>query len=210
MTVGSAGPSAPEARDAQLPSQRKSCIDLCAEEAALASVRDGRREEALTILMRAYSAPITAFAVRVLRNAEAGRDIRQQVFLEAFQGIEKFAGRSSVWCWLCGIAYHRCVDELRRGRRYEPVEDFDVLDAIAAPPDPMMDADRFAKQRALESCLGKLSVPMRTQLLMRYQLGLSYIEIGEAVGASPSTVQVRVSRILPRLRRCLLGEGITR
>ena len=173
-------------------------------------MRHGRREEALKILMTAYGAPITAFSIRVLRNPEAGRDVRQQVFLEAFQGIEKFAGRSSVWRWLCGIAYHRCLDELKRGRRRDVVEDFDVLDAIAAPPDPMMDAARVEKRRALERCLGKLSVPMRTQLLMRYHFGLNYVEIGEAVGASPSAVQVRMSRILPRLQRCLRGEGIAR
>ena len=51
---------------------------------------------------------------------------------------------------------------------------------------------------------------MRMQLLMRHFLGLSYIEIGEAVGVPHGTIQVRMSRILPRLRRCLRGEGVAR
>lgn len=207
---GNDGRSTPEAGDGHFPLPRKSCANPSAEEAALACVRRGQREQALTILVAAYGARITAFAVRVLRNPDAARDVRQQVFLEAFEGIEKFGGRSSVWCWLCGIAYHRCLDELKRGRRCDAIEDFDVLDAIAAPPDPMMDADQIATRRALERCLGKLSVPLRTQLLMKYYLGLSYVEIGETVGASPSAVQVRMSRILPRVRRCLRGEGIAR
>ena len=185
-------------------------VDRSAEAAALASVRDGRRDEALKILMATYGRPITAFAVRILRNREVASDVRQQVFLEAFQGIHKFEGRRSLWSWLCGIAYHRCLDELRRSRRTATVDDFDVWDRLAEEPDPTMDVDRVAKRRALEHCLSKVSAPLRSQLLMRCFLGLSYEEISDATGDRAGTVQVRLSRILPRLRRCLRGEGLTR
>jgi RNA polymerase sigma factor (sigma-70 family) len=160
--------------------------------------------------MVAYGTPLTAFAHRVLRNHEAAREVCQQVFFKAFQGLSKFEARSSFWSWLCKIAYHRCVDELKRNGRVSAVDDFDVWNGLVGPADPTMDGDRVAKRRALEQCLGKLPVPMRTQLLMRYFFGLSYGEIGEAVGVPHGTVQVRMSRILPRLRRCLRGEGVTR
>lgn len=162
--------------------------------------------------MATYGVPLTAFALRILRDRELVKDVRQQVFLEAFQGIDKFERRSSLWSWLCGIAYHRCLDELRRSRRAGPLDDFGGSDEHVRPPDSTitMDVDRVATHRALEECLGKLSVPMRTQLLMRYFFGLSYVEIGEAVGVPHGTVQVRMSRILPRLRRCLRGEGVAR
>jgi RNA polymerase sigma factor (sigma-70 family) len=89
-------------------------------------------------------------------------------------------------------------------------EDRELLDGLVGEADATMDADRVAKRRALEQCLGKLSVSLRSQLLMRCFLGLSYAEIGEVVGARHSTVQVRMSRILPRLRQCLRGEGLAR
>ncbi len=158
--------------------------------------------------MTAYSAAITAFALRVVRDPEAAKDVHQQVFLDALQGIGKFKGRSSLWCWLCGIAYHRCMDELRRYRKSGIADDIDVWEMLAAPPDSMMDADRVAQRRALEDCLGKLPVAHRTQLLMRYCFDLSYIEIGEMVGEPHSTVQVRISRILPGLRDCLCAKGV--
>jgi len=160
--------------------------------------------------MTAYGAAITAFALRVVRDPEAAKDIHQQVFLEVFQGIGKFEGRSSLWGWLCGIAYHRCLDELRRGRRAGIADDIDVWDMLAAPSDSMVDADRVAKRRALEDCLGKLPVALRTQLLMRYFFGLSHSEIGQMVRENHSTVQVRISRILPILRNCLRGKGVLR
>jgi DNA-directed RNA polymerase specialized sigma24 family protein len=45
---------------------------------------------------------------------------------------------------------------------------------------------------------------------MRYFLGLSYVEIGAALGTAHGTVQVRVARILPKLRRCLRHQGVAR
>lgn len=188
----------------------RSRADLRAEEAALMCVRGDRRDEGLKILMIAYGAPLVAFALRAVRDRELAKDVRQQVFLEAYQGIDKFEGRSTLWSWLCGIAYHRCLDELRRGRRTGPLDDFDVLDGLAGLPDPSMDEDRIAKRCALERCLGKLPTTMRAQLLMRCFLGLSYAEIAEVVGDPAGTVQVRISRILPPLRRCLRGEGVAR
>jgi RNA polymerase sigma-70 factor (ECF subfamily) len=188
----------------------KSRVDHASEAAALACVRRGERDQALKILMVAYGASLTAFVVRVLRDRELAKDVRQQVFLDAFQGLEKFEGRSSLWSWLCSIAYHRCFDELKRVQRARAADELDVRDGLAEPPDAAMDPDRVEKRRALDHCLGKLSAAMRAQLLMRYLLGLSYAEIGEVIGVPHSTVQVRISRILPKLRQCLRGEGVAR
>lgn len=188
----------------------RSRADLQAEEAALACVRRGQRAEGLKLLMVAYGGPLLAFAVRVLRDRELAKDVRQQVFLAAFQGIEKFQGRSTLWSWLCGIAYHRCLDERRRARRASAVDEFDVLDALVGPPDATMDEDRMTERRALERCLAKLSPSLRAQVLMRCFLALSYMEIAEVLRIPHGTVQVRISRVLPRLRRCLRGEGVAR
>jgi RNA polymerase sigma-70 factor, ECF subfamily len=187
----------------------RSRVDRPGEEAALACLRRGRRDEALKILMTSYGAPITAFAVRILRDRELAMDVRQQVFLQAFQGIDTFEGHSSLWSWLCGITYYRCLDELKRPW-HTAVDRLDAVDDLVGPPELSEISSRIAKQRALECCLGKLPEPMRAQALMRYFFGLSDAEIGELVGDTPGTVQKRISRILPRLRRCLRSEGVAR
>ncbi len=191
----------------------RSRVDHAAEETALAHVRAGQRNAAFEVLIAAYSGPLTSFIVRVLRNTDDARDVSQQVFHQALQGIDRFQGRGTLWGWLCGIAYHRCLDALkqsRRTRRTMVSGGANLLDSFAGDPDATMDEDRVAKRRALDRCLGKLSAPIRAEVLMRYLFSLSYQEIGEVVGAPPGTVQVRMSRILPRLRSCLLGEGIVR
>jgi len=184
----------------------KSRVDHASEAAALTCLRDGRPTEALTILMTTYGARIVAFALRILRDRGLAEDVRQHVFIDAYRRFDTFEGRSSLWSWLCRIAYHRCIDQLR-SRRNQEVTDFDVLNELGGSSEPVMDVDRLAKRRVIERCLGKLPELMRTQVLMRYFLGLSYDEVSEVVGGTPGAVQVRISRILPRLRQCLAGSG---
>jgi RNA polymerase sigma-70 factor (ECF subfamily) len=188
----------------------RSRVDRVAEDSALNAARGGRPDEAVKLLMLAYGDAITSFAIRILRDTESASDVRQQVFLEAFRGLASFRGQSSLWGWLCSIAYHRCMDEVRRSRRFGLAEDVELLDRLGEHAVPELSADQITERRALERCLAKLSPDMRSQLLMRYFLGLSYLEIAEIVGDAEGTVQVRISRILPRLRRCLRGEGVSR
>lgn len=189
---------------------RRSRIDRTAEEAALAALHDGKKDQAVKHLMVAYGDAVTSFVVRLVRNLDTARDIRQLVFLEAFQGLERFERRSSLWSWLCAIAYHRSMDELKRSKRTELPRDFDVWSWLAKQPDTLMDEGRVEKRRALEQCLGKLEPSMRAQVLMRLSYDMSYAEIGEAIGEAHGTVQVRISRILPKLQKCLREKGFAR
>ena len=159
--------------------------------------------------MDAYAEPIMSFALRMVRDRELAKDMRQDVFLKAFQGLDTFGGEGSLWSWLCGIAYFRCVDELRRGRA-RAGKDLEFLDELFGQPDTALDADRVAKRRALEHCLAQLRASLREQLLLRFYLGLSHPEIGELIGNRPATVQVRISRLLLRMRKCLHKKGFVR
>jgi RNA polymerase sigma-70 factor (ECF subfamily) len=191
------------------PPPRASRADPAAEKAALACIQRKEREQALTILMTAYGKPILAFAMRVVRRADLAEEVRQRTFLDAFQELDRFQGRGSLWSWLCGIAHHRCMDELRRDRRTANHDDFDVLEALAAPPDPLMTPSLLpSTRRALEDCLGALPAEVRSQVLMRYLLDHSFVEIGDAIDEPQGTVQVRMARALTKLQRCLRRKGV--
>lgn len=197
-------------RSGEPPREPRISVDAVAEADALACIQRGDRDQALEILMSAYNQLIIAFAIRVVRDPELAKDIRQQVFLEAFQGFEKFQGRSSLCSWLCGITYHRCIDEIRRRRRTSLIDDFAVFPELEALPDPSMDPERAMQRRALDHCLEKLAPEVRAQVLMRFYWDWSFVEIGEAIGEPQGTIQVRMTRILPKLLRCLRGQGIDR
>lgn len=161
--------------------------------------------------MDAYGEPIMAFALWMVRDRELAKDIRQEVFLKAFQKFHKFKGeRGTLWGWLRRITDNQCKDELRRHGGARAGKDLEFLEKLFGQPDTIMDVDRIVKRRALEHCLRKLSDSLREQLLMRFYLGMSYAEIGERVGDASTTVQVRICRLLQRMRTCLRKKGFVR
>ena len=168
------------------------------------------RRTALAEMMQEHGKAVLGFCLRVTQNATLAEDVTQQVFLEAYRDLDRFEGRSSPRTWLFSIASHRCFDALRneqrRTRRLVSDDDAaaEVADSGAGPLDGI---DRRRLGAALDDCMALLSPEVRATVLLRFQTGLGYRELAEMLGANADTLQVRVSRALPVLRRCMERKG---
>lgn len=180
------------------------------ERAALAALDRGSPDEALAILMRAYGTAVYRYCRQMVTDDDLAQEVHQMTFVQAHEGLGRFARRSSLRTWLFGIARHRCLDFLkmhrRRHKRFGPIEEAPDL------PEPASSAeDRLSERsvaRILESCLRGLAPRVRAAVLLRYQQGLSYPEIARLSNEKAPTLQVRVARALPLLRRCLEEKGV--
>ena len=160
--------------------------------------------------MRAYGTAVYRYCRQMVGEDDLAQEVHQMTFVQAHEGLPKFARRSSLRTWLFGIARHRCLDLLkmsrRRQRRFEPLE------AAPEPPEPGGSVEeRLAGRsvaRALGRCLGGLAPQVRTAVLLRFQQGLSYPEIARLSDEKAPALQVRVARALPALRRCLEEKGM--
>jgi RNA polymerase sigma factor (sigma-70 family) len=168
--------------------------------AALAS---GDHRRALTILMTRHGDRVYRYALSLTGDHHHADEVRQQVFVEAYRDLETFAGRSPVRIWLFGIARHRCMDVMKTHRRWtrrykrEPPEDPEV------DPDPARELDRYRIARLISRCMRKLAPAALEAVVLRYQHELPYDEVAKLVGDRVGTVQQRVARALPVLRRCV-------
>ena len=180
------------------------------ERAALAALDRRDADEALAILMRAYGTAVYRYCRQVMGDEQLAEEAHQMTFVQAHEGLPRFARRSSLRTWLLGIARHRCLDLLkmnrRRRKRFGPIEEVPDL------PEPGGSVeDRLAERsraHALESCLRLLAPRARTAVLLRFQQGLSYPEIARLSHEKAPALQVRVARALPVLRRCLEEKGM--
>jgi RNA polymerase sigma factor (sigma-70 family) len=180
------------------------------ERAALAALDRGSSDEALAILMREYGTAVYRYCRQMMADDDLAQEVQQMTFVQAHEGLARFARRSSLRSWLFGIARHRCLDHLkmhrRRYKRFGPIEEAPDL------PEPGGSAeDRLTERsvaRVLESCLRGLAPRVRTAVLLRYQQGLSYPEIARLSNEKAPALQVRVARALPLLRRCLEEKGV--
>lgn len=185
-----------------------------AEEAALEALERGDREGALTLLMAAFGTALYRFCRQMVVDPDLAADVHQTTFVQAFEGFDRFQPGTSLKAWLFGIARHRCLDAVKTERRRRAR--FEATDELPEPPAGAAGAPtaetRLAARHlasALARCLGELAPAIRSAVLLRFQDGLSYPEMETVCRERPATLQARVARALPVLRRCLEQRGYT-
>jgi RNA polymerase sigma factor (sigma-70 family) len=177
---------------------------------ALDALRRGDRRTALILLMRGYGDRLYRYCYGVLRDQAMADDVHQTVFAQAFQDLDTFSDQSPVRTWLYGIAHHRCMDALKISRRW--LNRFSLQENLPEEMDLMPSSEEILVSRSinvmLDECLSTLHPQVRTAVLLRYQEGFSYREMGRMCRDQPATLQMRVARAMPVLRRCLEAKGI--
>lgn len=169
-----------------------------AEAALLARARTGERAAQEALLRRHYPA-VHASAFRLVGNPEDAEDLAQECFVRAFRSLALYRGEGPFVGWLRRILVHLAQDGFRaRGR--EPAA-LPLPGEIAGGDEPGRTLERRELARAVAAALGRLSVPLRTALLLRTREGLEYEEIGALTGVTPATARTRVMKA----RRALLG-----
>lgn len=175
------------------------------ETVILASLKRGDRDAALRLLMRDYGKPVYRYCRQMLGDGDLADEAHQMTFVQAYEGLARFAGRSSLRTWLFGIAHHRCLDLLKTSRRRE--RRFQLTGELPERPAPVETAEERLTARsrvqALARCLRELAPHVRAAVLLRFQQGVTYEEMSILERERPATLQARVARALPVLRRCL-------
>jgi RNA polymerase sigma factor (sigma-70 family) len=178
--------------------------DLDDETDVLHAIASGDVRQALTLLMRRHGLRIYRYALAMTNDPHLADEIRQRVFVDAFSDLATFRGQSQIRAWLFGIARHRCLDAAKANRRWirrykhEP-----PAVQIAEDCEPDREIDRSYLAKILARCLQKLAPAVHEAVVLRYHQDLSYSEVASLIGDRAGTVQQRVARALPVLRKCV-------
>jgi len=135
------------------------------------------------------------------RCPETAADLAQDVYIQTFTQISQFKGNSSVATWLYRIAVNAALQHKRR-RRPLPLSS----DAAQQKPQITLESDQTIASIDLDDALNRLDPSDQAILLLRYQEGLDYRSIGEALECPSGTVASRLNRARDRLRQ-ILGNG---
>jgi RNA polymerase sigma-70 factor (ECF subfamily) len=144
---------------------------------------------------------LLAFALRRVRDPERAEDAVQEALLAALEGLDSYAGESSLSTWLFGILKHKIMDGLRRGPLEQPLEQ--DLDAMAYPgPGPEQNCASRSALSLLDRSLGKLPGRSAQAFVLREVLGMETGEVCSMLGVTPTNCWVLVHRARVRLRAC--------
>ena len=144
----------------------------------------------------------------MLGNAHDAEDAAQDVFLKAYQNLNRFKPEASLLTWLYRIAINTCID-YRRKPFFESVfknskeGDVFVVDQPSDSPSPEKLYESKEIGNAIQFALGRLSEKLRTVIVLKEIEGLSYEEISEVLDVSIGTVKSRISRAREKLKELL-------
>jgi RNA polymerase sigma-70 factor (ECF subfamily) len=136
-------------------------------------------------------------------------DLAQETFVVALEQWNKFEGRSSESTWLYGILMRlsqrrgRSLARMRR-RLMNYVDRNNVIES----EDPQTRLAREQWRKGVWADVARLPQRQRVAVTLRFAEGMSYEQIGEAIGCAPGTVKSRIHHGIKRLRQRLAGDLI--
>ena len=156
------------------------------------------------IVFDRYSARVTAFLRRRLRDDGLCEEVVSDVFFEVWRNAQTFRGESEVHSWIFGIAHFKALSARRfHGQQKRasvvPTDD-DVLSRVADDADPTEKLESRQEVRRLLLAIDQLPPGQRDVLRLAFLEGCSYQEIATELGISEGNVKTRVNRARARLR----------
>ncbi|MGF1671930.1 MAG: RNA polymerase sigma factor [Balneolaceae bacterium] len=183
-----------------LPDSQKSEKNLIHE------ILNGNRE-LYRVLVDRYS-PMVFYVVRTYeQNEDEVKELGQEIFVKAYERLNKFRGNSKFSTWLYSLASNHCRDYVKNIRRsnirFSETEDGYMENIMTEEntPDKKMEALEWSSR--LNKALDKISVEYSEPLLLKYRDGLSYESISEQLDVSVSALKVRVHRARKELQSIL-------
>src|ERR1041385_3891988 len=138
----------------------------------VALIERGELHPALTGLMRRHGTAVYRFCREELHDRTLADDVHQQIFIQAYRDLTRFAGRSTLRTWLFAIARHRVLDAAKSRRRAQAhIEEDDTADTPDPTPPPGERLDEARLHSAMIRCLSRLGAQVRDVLVLRYQQG---------------------------------------
>jgi RNA polymerase sigma factor (sigma-70 family) len=161
-------------------------LRLRSDDQLVALFRDGN-EAAFGVIHDRYRQRLFAYTRQMLAGSrQDAEDALQDVFLRAYGALRADDRPVTLRAWLYRVAHNRCIDQLRR---VAPAP-ADVLDVSRTPlHDPLVEAERREDLRRLVDDVRRLPEQQRSALLMRELEGLSYAELGGALGVTVPAVK---------------------
>lgn len=150
---------------------------------------------------------IAQIVFKMVNSPEDRKDIVQDIYLKAYEGLKDFRFHSKLSTWIGRIAYNTCINYLEKkklllGSFEYPEYEENLTNGI--------DIERLFSKKELDAILAaaieKLTPIHATLITLFHQEELTYLEIGQITGLPEGTVKNYIFRARKRLKEHLLNQ----
>jgi RNA polymerase sigma-70 factor (ECF subfamily) len=165
-------------------------------ERAMAGDHEAFSELARLVVRRLY-----AVARLILRDPDLAEDATQEALFVAWRDLRALRDPDRFEAWLHRLLVRECYREARGARRRTEIEG--QVRPLVQVDDP---GQLHAIQDELRRGLARLTVELRTALVLHHYLGYSFPEIGDALGIPTGTAKSRVHRATQLMRTAIASD----
>ena len=135
-------------------------------------------------------------------NRAWAEDLTSETFLKAIIRIDSYDGKGKPSTWLCTIGKNLYLNERKRHKRHVP------LDSVVIGEESTME-EKYIEKQTVEAIrrLSKELDETKQQLFTMRLNGMSFRDIGDALGKSENWARVTFFRVRNEILDRLEGEG---
>ena len=140
----------------------------------------------------------------LIGNHQQAEETAQDVFLQVYKSASTFRHQSKVSTWLYSIAVNRSLNVIRRNRRSRWIKSLtaeEIEESRGKEPDKLLEKKEM--KALLKAAVDSLPEKQRTVFILNKYENLSAKEIGEILGISSNSVEVRIHRAKINLQKKL-------
>ena len=160
-----------------------------------------RRPDAFAVFYRRHEQALLGWLVRRTGDPELAADLSAETWAAALLGVRRFdASRGPAAAWVFGIAHHKFLRALEKGRVEDRARRKLGLPPLVLEDEALERVARLGGDARVDALLAKLPAAQAEAVRARVIDELPYERIAARVRCSESVIRQRVSRGLATLR----------
>jgi len=165
--------------------------------------QEGDRHAFDQLVLR-YQKPVFNVALRMLRDRQGALDVAQSTFLKVFEHLADYDPAFRFYSWMYRIAINESLNALGARKPLEGIGGDEADDG----PSPERQAEDEQTRRAIEDALMHIKPELRTVIILRHFMHLSYEDMAGVLQLPEKTVKSRLYSARQLLREHLLRRGV--
>lgn len=169
------------------------------------------------LLVERYQSMIFRTCIGFLHEKDEAEDLTQEIFIQVYQSLKSFKGRSAFSTWIYRIAVNASLNRIRKNSRNRILDRIDsvfvagkekeIILPVYENEDPESILIRLEKSKWVQEALDSLPENQRTAIVLSKYDDLSQKEIAEVMNLTEGAVESLMQRAKSNLRAKLSSTG---
>ncbi|NER16024.1 RNA polymerase sigma factor [Spongiivirga citrea] len=149
-----------------------------------------------THLVNRYKNLVYSIVLRMLKNEDDAHEVAQDVFVKVYTSLASFKGDAKFSTWIYKIAYHKCLDALKKKKRNFDTVSIDATYEIGIDQveNGLGQLETAERKEIINKAILSLKEDYAAILTLYYFEELSLKEITKVVGGTLDNVKIKLYR----------------